>query len=128
MILKSSISQTGRLTVCPNESVLYECFVIGAGLLWVFPDVMGMDEKLYIRSDNINEVSTVGQATVWLSMVNNTHLMSRLVLSYSPKFNDTIITCKESVTEIGKRLKYITAGTLSDCQCIGEVNTATYIN
>ena len=105
MILRSTVSQSGYLTVCHSESVLYECFADGQSLRWSLSHIMS--NQLFVRGDRTNDIRKFGHATLWLS--NNVSLMSRLVLSYSPELNNSIVECAGQTD--AKTLIYITAGT-----------------
>ena len=104
--LTSSVSRFGHVTVCRNETVLYECSVSGSNLIWRLSGIPSANH-LYIKSDYINKVRFVGPSVMWLS--NNQSLTSQLVLSYDPKLNNSTIKCFLNRTTY-KSTTYITQG------------------
>jgi hypothetical protein len=98
--LKSTINRLGRTRVCPNEIVLYECFVMGPSLVWQLSDIF---QQHYDNSDKENVVNNTGPISVWLNNGTN-ELKSTLILAYFQKFNNKDIGCNN------KSSKYIIAG------------------
>ena len=111
VVLSSTLSQVGRLTVCPNETVLYKCCVVGSRLDWILPSE-DIHKVYYQRNDTDSEVNNnvtiLGNVSMWLS--NTQPLCSRLVISYSTGNN--IIECNSTNPSETKTLHYILAGIL----------------
>lgn len=115
MVLSSSLSLVGRLTVCPCEAVLYECCVMGPRLEWILPSE-NIKKVYYQRNDTDSEVNIsvtiLGNASMWLSSNTQQLLCSQLVLYYSPGNNNTEVECNGTSSSETKTLHYILAGTL----------------
>ena len=100
--LNNSISQCGRTRVCPNEVVLYECFVVGQSLVWTILDLQ-QQQHYDLKSDK-NIVNNTGTVSVWLSNSTSGKLKSTMILKYTPTFGNATIQCND------KTSSYITAG------------------
>ena len=109
VVLKSSLSQIGRFAICPNETVLFECFVMGPTLEWILSDEYS---AVYNQSNNnkTDVVTTLGPALVWLSNSKQLQLSSQLVLPYSPDINDVTIQCKTTDPMESQKLHYTLSG------------------
>ena len=104
--LSSSISRLGRTRVCPNETVLYECFVMGSELVWQLPGIF----QQYNQNSDKNIVNNTGPISVWLT--NKQHLKSTLILTYATKLNNANINCNN------RSSKYIIAGMHAAFNCV----------
>lgn len=81
--------------MCPGEVAVFECATDKTSLLWTLPQPIGTIS--YVRGDLIEVFTVRGPATVWL--LNSTNLTSRLVLSYAPDLNNTLIRCGTNETK-----------------------------
>ena len=96
MNLSSTISNSSRTHVCPNETVFYYCTLSNASdVTWRLPQVEGAkirytDRSFFSNDDCINHYENVGPLTVWLD--NSIGTLVRL--PYSPKFNNAQIICR----------------------------------
>ena len=99
--LSSSISHLGRTRVCPKETVLYECFVMGPSLDW---QLSGIFRQRYDNNSDKNVVNRSNNISVWLNNSTNEHLKSTLILTYTPSLNNIDVDCNN------KSSKYIIAG------------------
>lgn len=99
--LSSSISHLGRTRVCPKETVLYECFVMGPSLDW---QLSGIFHQCYDNNSDKNVVNRSNDISVWLNNSTNEHMKSTLILTYTPSLNNIDVDCNN------KSSKYIIAG------------------
>ena len=85
-----SLQQCDRDTVCPNETVLLECFADGPSLVWTLPHNITQE---YYQDNKTNVLETYGLISVWLVNSSSTGLLSRLVISYTEELESEIIVC-----------------------------------
>lgn len=92
--LSSSVDQRGRTKVCPNETILYECFVMGPQLVWKFPGIF----QLYNQNSDKNTVNNTGPVSVWLTNSTNEHLKSTMILTYTTNISTASIECNNKIS------------------------------
>lgn len=105
----SSIEQCERDQVCPNETVLLECFTEGPNLVWDLPDGK---QQLYNAHDNTLNFGVLvnyGPISVWLTNSTTKGFLSRMVISYSETLDSAIIGCHGSDNATHSDFHYILA-------------------
>ena len=87
-------------SLCLGEVAVFDCATDQTSLLWRLPPPIGTVS--YVSGDSTEAFTVRGPATMWL--LDNVNLTSRLVLSYAPELNNSVITCGS------KTQQYIIAG------------------
>ena len=91
--LSSTVSNSSRHTVCPDETVFYYCTTNADSLFWVFPTTStSMQMRSYWQSDPPTVGEIIGPITVWKDD-NQLVVESHARLLYSPLLNNSEIIC-----------------------------------
>ena len=81
---------SGRTLICENEALMFECTTSEPTLTWVLQQPVG--SMTYRRNDPVNQVDSRSNVSVWL--VDNSALLSKMVIPFSLELNGSNIGCR----------------------------------